>query len=539
MSKQSLIYRGSLIGVVILVALVSLYPPLDAKGPDGEEIPGRIRLGLDLKGGTYLVLQVESDEAVNFETSEDKDRLVRELDDAAINVASITTPDIKTIELSGIDGNKLKELQTLISERFSNRTLQLGSGPPYDATLPLRAEEVTLARSSAVEQALETIRNRVDQFGVAEPSIQRLGNTDRISVQFPGLDDPERIKGILRRTAVLELKLVDAGPAPTEEALLESYGGVQPPETLILESVTVKRTQDGTVVGNQEEDGFYLVKKSSAITGKDLKGATRSQDQFGQAAVSFSLKAEAASKFGRITRENLGTQLAIVLDGKVKSAPVIRAEIRDRGEITGNFNVKEADDLALVLRSGSLPASIRFLEERTIGPGLGRDAVKDGVAATLVGFLCVLVFMGYWYRGAGFNAIVALLMNVLIMLAIMSWFKATLTLPGIAGYMLTIGMAVDANVLIFERIREELRLDKSARAAIQAGFDKAFSTIFDSNLTTLVGALFLFRFGTGPIKGFAVSLTAGIVASMFTAIFVSRFIFDLFTYLKGRETVSI
>ncbi len=538
--RESLLYRGGIILAVIALCGFLLYPPFGKKNSDGTETPGRIRLGLDLQGGTYLVLQVMSGEAVAFQTSEDKDRLVTELTDGAIRVDGITTPDDETILLKGIDENKLSDLSELARNRFQNWHLSttVVEGKT-NGTLTLTDNAIRRARSTAVEQALETIRNRVDQFGVAEPSIQRLGASDRISVQFPGVDDPGRIKDILKRTAVLELKIVEAGPAKTKEELLKSYGGKQPPETIFREAVTVKRATDGTVVSNQENEGYYLLRESSVITGMDLKGATRGQDQFGQSSVNFSLKAAGAEKFGKATRENLQKRLAIVLDGKVKSAPVIRGEIRDHGEITGNFSIREADDLSLVLRSGSLPASIRFLEERSIGPGLGRDAIKNGLAATGVGFFCVLVFMGIWYKGSGINAIVALLFNLFIMLAIMAWFHATLTLPGIAGYVLTIGMAVDANVLIFERILEELRVGKIAANAVASGFKKAFGTIFDSNVTTLIGALFLFRFGTGPIKGFAVSLTAGICASMFTAVFVSRFIFDLVSSLRGRETVSI
>ena len=536
--RESLIYRGLVIVGALIIAVVSLYPPLDRKGPDGKNVPGKIRLGLDLRGGTYLVLQVVSKEAVAFQTSEDKERLERELKDKAIGFASLEMPDEKTLVLKGVDPNRITDLEALVESRFKTRKYVPGADL---VQLVMTDDDEADARSTAVEQALETIRNRVDQFGVAEPSIQRLGNRDdRISVQFPGVDDPERIKNILRRTAVLELKIVEAGPTKTREALLESSGGQQPPDTVIVESAAVKGDKDvPSPTVTDEEEGFYLLRRGSVVSGMDLKGATRGQDQFGQSSVNFSLKAEGSQKFGIATKENIGRQLAIVLDGRVKSAPVIRAQITDRGEITGNFSPKEAEDLALVLRSGSLPASIRFLEERTIGPGLGQDAIKDGVAATLTGFVCVLLFMVIWYRGAGINAIVALLLNVVLMLAIMSWFRATLTLPGIAGYVLTIGMAVDANVLIFERIREELRIGKTAKTSIQSGFEKAFGTIFDANLTTLIGALFLFKFGTGPVKGFAVSLTAGICASMFTAVFVSRFIFDLATYVKGRDTVSI
>ncbi|MFN7974513.1 MAG: protein translocase subunit SecD [Acidobacteriota bacterium] len=537
--KEKLISRGVIIFASLFIALWSIYPPMDRKGPDGKEIPGRIRLGLDLKGGTYLVLEVVSDEAVGFRTSEDKDRLERELKDKAISFESLGNPDIRTIRVAGVDPNKMSDLASLASERFPNYTFRSVSGQPPEATLTLADAAEKKERTSAVDQALETIRNRVDQFGVAEPSIQRLARTDRISVQFPGVDDPERIKSILKRTAVLELKIVEAGPAPTQEKVLESSGGKQPKDTIVVPSVSIKRTEDGTVVGNQQEDGWYLLRKDSIITGMDLKGATRGQDQFGQASVNFSLKSEGSDKFGRATKENLGKQLAIVLDGKVKSAPTIRAEIRDRGEITGNFSIPEADDLSLVLRSGSLPASIRFLEERTVGPGIGRDAIKDGLLASGVGFAIVLGFMLVWYKGAGINAITALVLNIFIMLAVMAWFHATLTLPGIAGYVLTIGMAVDANVLIFERIKEELRWGKTARAAIDAGFARAFATILDTHVTTLIAALFLFRFGTGPIKGFAVSLTAGLAASMFTSIVVSHWIFDLMTYFRGRERISI
>ncbi len=400
-------------------------------------------------------------------------------------------------------------------------------------TLP--ANVARNVRDMAVKQALETIRNRVDQFGVSEPVIQRQGiEGQRILVQLPGVDDPGRVKELIGKTALLELKEVMAGPGPDRQALLAKLGGSVPADA---EVVTGDRKDfEGHVIGRE----YYLLKRAAIVSGRELRSARRSQDQYGQPAVSFSLIPAAAGKFGKFTESHIGTNMAIVLDRKVMSAPVIRGRISDEGIIEGSFSVKEAEDLALVLRAGALPASITYLEERTVGPSLGHDSVVRGVRAAVAGLIIVMLFMLAYYRWSGLNANVALLLNLIILMGAMAYFGATLTLPGIAGVILTIGMAVDANVLVFERIREELDVGKTVKSAIEAGFARAFGTILDANLTTLIAALFLFQFGTGPVKGFAVTLSIGILASVFTAVFVSRTLYMMILAGKDRvESLSI
>jgi preprotein translocase subunit SecD len=351
-------------------------------------------------------------------------------------------------------------------------------------------------------------------------------------VQLPGVEDPERVKNLLRTSAILQWRLVQAGPADTREALLAAMGGELPPNTEILQSVTE------TVNGVVYPPSFYVVDEIPIVEGRELKNARLSQDSMGLPAVGFSLDANATTKFANFTGANIGRLLAIVLDDRIQSAPSIESRISGDGIIRGSYSIEEAEDLALVLRAGALPASIQYLEDRSVGPSLGRESIRQGLLAAAVGMALVVVFMLVYYRGAGINAVVALALNLLIVMGVMASLGATLTLPGIAGLILLIGMSVDANVLIFERIREELALGKTVRSAIDAGFAKAFSAILDANLTTLIAAVFLFQFGTGPVKGFAVTITIGIVASMFTALFVSRVLFSLWT-VRRRQSLSI
>jgi len=347
---------------------------------------------------------------------------------------------------------------------------------------------------------------------------------------LPGVDDPERVKDIISKTAFLQFKEVLGGPAPDRESLLQATGGSLSPENEILPGN--RMGFEGEVIGRD----FYLVKKVAVVTGRELRTARRSQDEYGQANVRFDLQPSAADKFGAFTESHIGTPMAIVLDDRVMSAPVIRARITDSGVIEGNYSIEEAEDLALVLRAGALPARLIYLEERTVGPSLGHDSVVRGLRAIVAGLVLVMLFMVIYYKLSGINAVLALILNLLLLMGAMAYFGATLTLPGIAGVVLTIGMAVDANVLIFERIREELKVGKTVRAAIDTGFGRAFGTILDANMTTLIAALFLFQFGTGPIKGFAVTLSIGILASMFTAVFVSRTMYMFF--LHGRDRVQ-
>jgi preprotein translocase subunit SecD len=421
-----------------------------------------------------------------------------------------------------------------------------GSAGGFRAQLPptLRAEIERLA----VDATLETLRNRVDALGVKEPIVQKQGaRGDRILIQLPGVEDPQRAKEILQDPARLEWKaviyppgVVDYGqwiPPSSEEAVKQMFGGTLPAGVELI----------GQRFGSREGGGtaqiFWPLSSVSVVVGNDLRSAHRGADQLGRSTVDFQLTPEAGRRFGAATREYVGKKMAIVLGNKTQreviSAPVIRDEIRDRGQISGSFDVKSAEDLSLKLRSGAIPANVSIIEERTVGPSLGRDSIRAGVLASAVGFLGVAVFMFVYYRLSGLNAVVALLMNVVLLMGALGYFGATLTLPGIAGLILTVGMAVDSNILIFERIREELRAGKVVRTAIDQGFDRAFATIIDTHVTTLVSAIFLLTYGTGPVRGFAVTLIIGLILSMFTAVFVSRVIYDLVLGDRKVESLSI
>lgn len=515
---RKLIWRIILIVVVVGLALWSLYPP-------GE----KLRYGLDLSGGIHLVLQVQTDDAIKAELDDSAQRLVSRAREEGL---SLSQGESNIEELSftvGVppttDAVKLRELAAAWVPGYS---VSPGAGV-WTFELPPNMDRTV--RDMAVRSSLETIWNRVDQFGVAEPVIQRQGlESDRILVQLPGVDDPARVKDLISSTAFLEFQEVVAGPAPDRQSLLASIGGIIPSDSEVLPGD--REGLDGQIIGTD----YYLLKKAAIISGQELRSARRSQDEYGQAVVNFSTQPYAADKFGQYTGSHIGTRMAIVLDERVISAPVIESRIPGDGRITGNFSIEEAEDLALKLRAGALPATITYLEERTVGPSLGRDSVVRGVRAGVAGLIAIAIFMLVYYRLSGLNANLALILNVIILLGAMAYFGATLTLPGIAGVILTIGMAVDANVLIFERIREELAVGKTVRAAVDTGFARAFGTIIDSNLTTLIAALFLFNFGTGPIKGFAVTLSIGILASVFTAVFVSRTMFMI--ALSGRERVE-
>lgn len=486
-----------------------------------------INLGLDLRGGIHLVLQVDVEEAVEAEVRDDLDSFRRLLADEGVALVDSET--------RGLDG-----FSVTVAPADVDAVIDLAddSFVTYDASragdgrveLDLTAQTRDSVEDGAVRQAITTIRNRVDEYGVAEPVVQRQGMSgDRVLVQLPGVADPERIKELLQNTALLELRLVQSGPAESRAALLTPYGGELPDGTEVLEA------DDGDpALGG----GFYLLSAEPAATGRDLKTARLGQDELGLPAVNFTLNADAASRFGEFTGANVGRQLAIVLDDLVMSAPTINERIPGNGQISGQYTLEEAEDLALVLRAGALPASIRYLEERSVGPSLGRESIDQGVYAAIVGMAIVVAFMLVYYKGAGINAVIALALNLIIVMGLMATLGAALTLPGIAGLILLIGMAVDANVIIFERVREELDLGKTVKAAIEAGFSKAFSAIIDANITTLIAAVFLFQFGTGPVRGFAVTLSIGIIASMFTAIFVSRVLFEMWTQWRPR-TLSI
>jgi preprotein translocase subunit SecD len=493
-----------------------------------------LKLGLDLRGGIHLVMQVKTGDALRVEAQDAAEHLKDEARKRGVTLGAIppATAEGFTIQLN--EQTEPSKLKDLCKSALSQTDWQIDErGREWKVSLrtPARIQ----IEDQSVRQAVETIRNRVDALGVTEPVIQRQ-STDRILVQLPGVDDPSRVKEIIGTTGLLTLTLVDdkGGPYPTQEALLQAYGGTVPAELEVVEGFNEdSESRIRTPV-------FYGLRRAAAVTGRDLKNARVGHDKYNQSAVEFFLNAVGAEKFGRVTGENIGKRLAIVLDRRVQSAPVINGKIESNGIIEGNFTPEKAEALTLVLRSGALPAEMIVLEERTVGPSLGLDSIKQGVLASIVGMLLVFVAVVVYYRMAGVNAVVALLLNSVFLLGAMAWINATLTLPGIAGFILTIGMAVDSNVLIFERIREELEGGKVGRNAIDIGFKKAFGTIIDTHVTTIAAAAFLFQFGTGPVKGFAVTLVIGLLASVFTAVFVSHLIFDLmYGSAEKVETVSI
>ena len=516
--EKKVVWRVIVIVAVVAPGLWALWPP--------EE---KIRWGLDLEGGVHLVLQVQTDDAIKAELDDAAQRLVSFAGDKDV-VLGATTVDAEAFRFSVEvpSGADRAALEDVIGRNFPDYDITKG-GTSW--TLAFKPNIERFIRDQAVRQGLETINNRIDEFGVAEPVIQRQGiEGDRILIQLPGMDDPERVKRIIKSTAFLEFKEVMQGPAPDRPSLLAGSAGLPPADGEVMSG---PRTG---IAGETLGRSYYLVKKSSIITGRDLRSARRSQDEYGMPNVQFDLVPSAAEKFGEYTSSHIGIPMAIVLDGNVMSAPTIRARITDSGVIEGNYSIEEAEDLALILRAGALPATMVYLEERTVGPSLGHDSVVRGVRAAVTGLVLVMVFMVVYYKRSGLNADLALVINIIILMGAMAYFGATLTLPGIAGVILTIGMAVDANVLIFERIREELRVGKTVKSAIDTGFSRAFGTILDANLTTLIAALFLFQFGTGPVKGFAVTLSIGIFASVFTAVFVSRTIYMI--TLAGRDRVQ-
>jgi len=512
--NKSLTWKIGLVVAVIVLSIVMLVPPKD-----------KINLGLDLKGGMHLILQVQTEQAVAIQTDNNVNQLRNTFKEGSIKFDKVLRKAHNRIEISGTQYDDERKIRDILDDDYRDWTYSFGGNL---ISLTLRPNIENQLRDQAVEQALETIRNRVDEFGVAEPTIQREGlSGDKLLVDLPGVDNPDRVKSLIKSTAMLEFKEVVAGPFLNEEAALTQYKGVLP-EDLMLVKANPRRM----------DKGVYVMKLASVVTGKDLKRAHRTQDEYGAPAVGFSFNNQGADKFYRFTSASIGKLMAIVLDDRAESVATIQDAISNDGIIHGRFTVQEVDDIVLVLKSGALPAPLKYLEERTIGPSLGADSIRKGLLAAIGGLVLVVFFMLLYYRGAGINSVLALILNMLILMGIMAYFKATLSMPGIAGIILSIGMAVDANVLIFERIREELAAGKSPKSAIDAGFKKAFITIFDSNLTTVISAVFLFQFGTGPIKGFAVTLIIGIVASMFTAIFVSRVIFDL-TYGRRKKLTRI
>ena len=529
---KKLQWRGLIVLSVMVIALIYLTPSLSTTLPTWwpNILPeDKIHLGLDLKGGMHLILEVQAQKAVESHLERMVEDIKYSLRKAKIRYQELNRSGPDRIGLTLLRSEDIKAVEEMASAAFSDMSVEIGSlakGGPYVEFIISQQAQQHIKRM-AVDQAVETITNRIDQFGVAEPDIRPQGR-DRILVQLPGVKDPKRAIDIIGRTALLEFKLVDE-----ENSVEEALKGNIPPGDEVLYQIKGEP-------GSQSKIPF-LLKKRAVITGEYLTDARVQIDsRYNEPYVSITFDSRGARLFEQITGANIKKRLAIVLDNVVNSAPVIQDRIAGgRAQITGRFTMEEARDLAIVLRAGALPAPVKIIEERTVGPSLGKDSIEMGLKSMIIGGLIVILFMVFYYKFAGILADLALLLNIMLIGAGLAFFGATLSLPGIAGVILIIGMAIDANVLIFERIREELRLGKTPRAAVDGGYSKALVTILDANITTLIAALVLFQFGTGPVKGFAVTLSIGIIASLFTAIVITRLIFDYLIIERGWRKISI
>ncbi|RRD69488.1 MULTISPECIES: protein translocase subunit SecD [unclassified Desulfovibrio] len=521
-------WRFAIAITVFVLSLVYAMPSLPYLGTALERVlpESRINLGLDLKGGIHMTLGVDVAKAVSNSLALTGQDLRRMAQDEKIVILRPRVVGGTALEFVLPRAENEKQLRELLARYFSQLSVgapQAGESGQLRYVASFTEAEIQRLETLALDQALRTIRNRIDQFGVAEPDIRKQeGN--RIQLQLPGISDSERAVQIIGQTAHLEFHLVRDDVDPGKAVL--------PPGVVSLPLLEKS--------GGEQKESRIAVEKDAMLTGEDVVDARPAFDQMNQAYVTLTFNARGARIFERVTGENVGRRMAIVLDGKVYSAPSIRERIGGgRASISGSFTTAEAQDLAIVLRAGSLPAPVSVLEERTVGPSLGQEAIDSGIRAALVGAALVVLFIGVYYGMSGIIANLMLCFTMLIVMAGMGAFGATLTLPGIAGIVLTIGMAVDANVLIYERIREELRLGLTPLAAVRAGFERAAVSITDSNLTTIIVAVILYQFGTGPVRGFAVTLALGIIASMFTAIFVSRAIFEHWARRCGPRGISI
>jgi preprotein translocase subunit SecD len=539
-------YKFGFITAVILVCLLGIFC-VDASGfkfPTSttqlaQNVSDRIRLGLDLKGGSHLVLQVQLDEAIAQYRDQSVDLIKQQARDKNIAIGEVSSPDSTHIIIHDVNPNASSSLRDIITNQLSDWVVSAAPGETSGFLLTLPPSAVATRRSDTMDQALETITRRIDALGLTEPTIAFTGRAqDEILVELPGEGDPTRAMEVISRGGQLKLTLLaDDQPYASEAEALAAHNGVLPAGTEILPGrpSTSTPNQAGATV-------YYVVNRSAVVTGQDLETASPqpSTSNPGMYQVNFVLSNAAASRFGPFTEANIGKYLATVLDNQVYLSAVINGRIDDNGEIEGNFSQQQAQDLAVVLRSGALPASIKYLEQDTIGPSLGADSIREGVHASIASIIVVMIFLVIYYRLSGVNAVVALFLNLVILIAAMAYFGAVMTLPGIAGVILTIGMGVDSNVLVFERIREELRNGKAPGSAVDVGFEKAFLTIIDTHITTVVSAIFLFLFGSGPVKGFAITLTIGLIANIFTSIYVSRAIFDLhLAHMRRDEALSV
>src|SRR4051794_4257434 len=526
--------------VVTIVAVVGIFTALGVYPLLAERyhlpLPqylksNQLKLGLDLKGGVHLVLRVNTDDALKLTSTTASEQLRESLKNGNIPVSNIALEGPTKFRVEGIPPDRDAQFRQAADEitatNYSRNPLAGGS---YEFTMkPLIERDL---REQAVDQALQTIDRRVNELGVAEPSIARQPQGDQILVQLPGVTDVARAKEIIRSTAILEFKLVEAGPSSSKDDLLKQYNGQLPGEMEILQGSSERAGADAGPL-------YYVVRKIAPVTGQDLRVAKPGLDENNQPAVHFELKSAGAQRFGKLSGENIGRYLAIVLDNRVVSAPRLEGRITDQGRISGGFTTEMANDLSLTLRSGALPAGLTYLEERVVGPTLGQDSIRSGVIASATGLLLIMVFMLWYYKLSGVNAIVALIFNLVILLGLMAYIGATMTLPGIAGFVLTMGVGVDSNVLIFERIKEELAAQHGVRASVNAGFSRVFLTLLDTHIASLISAAFLFQFGTGPIRSFATTLSIGLMVNLFTSIFVSKTIYEMELSARREPALSI
>jgi len=537
--NPNLKWKALFILAVILFCIYFLfgYPTFPTSTAAVKENFGKqIKLGLDLQGGSHLILQVQVQEAIAQETDTTVDRLTTALRNKNVHYEEVRRVDDTHVLVRNIDPSQYSVLSDIIGTQYNNVwDMGAAAGQPGSYTLTLRPGAVAAIQDQTVTQSLETISQRINALGLTEPTIQLHGRKDNeILVQLPGVGDTAEAKRVIQAGGQLELRLVqDPTTYPSVAAYMAQHT-VLPTGAELLPGKSEARTPTG---GSDTGEVWWVVDRAPVVTGRDLRSAleTRNTANPGTWQVDFTLSPEAARRFGPFTQQNIGRNMAIVLDHKVNSAPVINGRIDDRGMIEGSFSEQSAHELALVLRAGALPASIKYLEERTVGPSLGADSIRHGVQASVLSLMVVMLFMVVYYRLSGGNAVLALILNLIILLAFLALSGAVLTLPGIAGVILTIGMGVDSNVLVFERIREEMRNGKSAAAAVDSGFDKAFLTIIDTHVTTVVSAAFLGFFGTGPIRGFAITLVVGLVANIFTAVYVSKTIFQYHLTKMDRQ----
>jgi preprotein translocase subunit SecD len=547
MKNSSLLIRTAIIAVITLIGIYLVFGPRGSVSADDFSMQGiknnlakNINLGLDLKGGSHLVMRVKTEEYLKTLTQNNEVAAVSAAKEAQLPVTDasyVAENNTYQVTLNLSDPSKAQEVVDAVKKKvdFTNWN-ENTSGNTVSWSLPVQAQ--AKLKEQATDQALKIIDSRINAFGVKEPTLQRQGRADsgQILLQMPGVENPERIKELVRGESRLELMKIVSPPSPapvqtypSKEAALATIGGVENETRKVL----VYADRDDATAANQTNPAqkpkqFVVVESPAVVDGSELRDAnavsrTGSNSDY---QIGFSFKPSGAQKFGDWTGKNIGNYMAVVLNGEVKSAAYIKSQIFDSGEISGRFTKQTADDLALTLKSGALPAAIEYQEERTVGPSLGADSIRSGVAASLGGLAFVILFMLFYYRGSGVNAVIALILNMILTMAALVVFGSTLTLPGIAGLILGIGMAVDSNVLIFERIREELRLGYSVPESISIGFDRAFVTIIDTHITTIISSVILYLYGSGPIKGFAVTLILGLLINLFTAVFVSRTIFN-------------